>query len=1134
VCGDALYDSTDKRLEKAPENEPASGPELGSAPSLNGAQKPKAQVDLEARKLHDEHAGMQNVFPPPNFDKAQAELRRTYQFAVTVGLASIVTLVTLVLALWQLLVLPRPASMPSSSVHLFVPICLTLVFSAPIGFLIIWSIQGWLGKKVEDIWQDEIWDAARDQETEDINNRSLPESTQWLNSVLASVWPLINPDLFTSLSDMLEDIMQASLPKMVRMVSVNDLGQGSESFRVLGVRWLPRGAANQTVDIDGNLKPPPNQATNDRAAPGVGEVEDEETSDKVDQDVPRDKEPPKEQQEKKQKQEEQEAMAEGLEAEQGDFVSLELALAYRARSSGKSLKLKAKNAHLLLKFYLPGSVSLPVWVELRGLIMTMRVRLQLSPNPPFFALATITFLGQPKASLSCVPLNRHALNLMDVPLISSFVQSLIDAALAEYVAPKSLTLDLKDMLMGDDFKKDTVSRGVVVVYMHSARDFKEGDAGLGPLKKGSSDGYVTAGWAKFAKPVSSTRIILSDMRPVWNEWSYLLVTSEELNADERVRLQLWDSDRTDADDDLGRVEVDLKELMHNPKTKGQLYDREDRLMGEDGKEKMPGTLKWSVGYFAKTRITEEQLAQQSEEPDIRSREDLKKKVDEASEHKLRESTEHDESQERDQQKVKEYKAREDNLIISSPPSNDYPSGILSIQIHNITGLELERLRKNRSQDDAEADEEDEAEEADDLPSSYCTIILNHQKIYKTRTKPKNAKPFFNAGTEKFIRDWRPTEIILSVRDAREHENDPLLGIVYLPLAQLFHTRSQAMDTFPLVGGIGFGRARVSVVFRSIKLQAPKELLGWDYGTLEIKSPVKVKESLPDGIRKLRMKLHTSISRAKMQATDGQWIPKHGKNKVFLAVRKRYSTPLVVEFRKSTFGPDSSPAFGVFWLAGISDEEERTVTVQVWKGGKENFKRATSSCEYNGLHDDEKPLGEIELTMKLWRGLSGYHQRFSKQAKEGDVRDVMEVLDTANENKEGDDGEHGETDSSDSDADDSHCQDGRPQALRSKSKVLKNGHEDALSNDDKPHGTFDKAKALVEGHNDSNDGKRNPLSELRDYKEHRKQLHRRHRGLMQFKATRTMDWLATKVRHGEGHLSNVVGRGEREPAIETEA
>ena len=106
---------------------------------------------------------------------------------------------------------------------------------------------------------------------------------------------------------------------------------------------------------------------------------------------------------------------------------------------------------------------------------------------------------------------------MDLPLISSFVQSSIDAALAEYVAPKSLTLDLKDMLVGDDFKKDTTARGVVVVKIKRGRDFKFGDPGFLGLKQGSSDAYVAVGWAKFGKPVWSTRVIVEDMEPVWDE-----------------------------------------------------------------------------------------------------------------------------------------------------------------------------------------------------------------------------------------------------------------------------------------------------------------------------------------------------------------------------------------------------------------------------------------------------------------------------------------------------------------------------------------------------------------------------------------------------------------------------------------
>ena len=77
--------------------------------------------------------------------------------------------------------------------------------------------------------------------------------------------------------------------------------------------------------------------------------------------------------------------------------------------------------------------------------------MQLTPDPPFVGLATMTFLGQPKVELSCTPLFRRMPNLMDLPLISNFVQSAVDAAMAEYVAPKSLTLDLKAMLAGEWF-----------------------------------------------------------------------------------------------------------------------------------------------------------------------------------------------------------------------------------------------------------------------------------------------------------------------------------------------------------------------------------------------------------------------------------------------------------------------------------------------------------------------------------------------------------------------------------------------------------------------------------------------------------------------------------------------------------
>ncbi len=745
------------------------------------------------------------------------------------------------------------------------------------------------------------------------------------------------------------------------------------------------------------------------------------------------------------------------------------------------------------------------------------MRLQLCPDPPFFALCTLTLLGQPKADLSCVPLVKKGLNIMDLPILSSFVQSSIDAALAEYVAPKSLTLDLKDMLVGDDFKKDTRARGVLMVHIRRAREFKEGDMSLGGLKKGSSDSYIAVGWAKFGKPVWSTRVIVADMEPIWDETTFVLVSPEELNAGERLRVQLWDSDRTSADDDLGRIEVDLHELMHDHRSNGRMWDRRDRFKAAEAGKEEPGWLDWSVGYFAKTRITEKQLQQQKAEPDVKTLDQLKEKVSKDAERKLREAINRDESREISQQKAQDLKVREDKMIISAPPPHDYPTGIFSIQIHNIMGLEFEKTNRVEQEDG-----DDTEEGSNELPSSYCSVILNHQKIFKTRTKPKNSKPFFNAGTERLIRDWRTTEVMLSVRDSRVHEDDPLLGIVYLPIDRLFRERSQITELYPLVGGIGYGRIRISMVFRSIQLQIPKELLGWDFGTLEVTGPI-VSKDLAFNLRGLRLKLRTSVNRGKMytsnaDSNDVHWTGKKGRP-VRLGVRKRYCSCLVIEFRKNSMMLDKTPAFAILWLKDIPDDEDKTVTLPVYNS--KLLKRAEANC----LDADDlgEQLGSIQVPLKLWHGLGGYHQKLA--SKSPNLQDVLEALATANDNEEvrtamsrADD-----ADSSDSDS-----------SADNESTFTK--HTTSSSNN---HSTTTNANSLSPNLNSikkqslDDDGKRGPLAQLRDYKEHSGELHRQHRGLMQWKGARTAKWVKTKVLHGKEHVRDGLKLSGRDPGIETE-
>jgi hypothetical protein len=666
------------------------------------------------------------------------------------------------------------------------------------------------------------------------------------------------------------------------------------------------------------------------------------------------------------------------------------------------------------------------------------------------------------------------------------------------------------MLAGDDFKKDTISRGVVVVTIVRGYDFKCGDAGIPLIKDATSDPYISVGWAKFGKALWSTRLLTNEMGPVWQETAYLLVTPEELNVNERLRLQLWDSDRFTADDDLGRIEVDLKHIMKSEQTNGKMHKRCDGFRALKKGEDMPGKLEWNIGYFSKARIQDCQLQQQTYDPNVRTMAQLRDSVDQACEKKLREASIKGESagdkKELEQQKAQELKERQDQMIISAPPPDGYPSGIFSIQIHQITGLELEKLSKG---DDSSNIQDEEQESGDSLPSAYCNVIINHRKVFKTRTKPQNAKPFYNAGTERFIADWQNAEVHIGVRDSRVHEDDPLLGIVHLNLAELFKERSQVNGFFPLAGGVGFGRMRISMVWRSVQLQAPPEALGWELGTLEVKPEIE-SLNLPEGLGSMRLKLSTNLGSGKMYKSKQHtgW-SSHRHRSHWLAVQKRYSTCLSIRFRDKKMVGGNNAAFAILWLRDIPDEEEREIELPVWKG---NFKRAIA-CS---LEEPGENIGSIKLTLRFWSGLGQAHSRWANN--DPDLRNVVEVLETARDNlDEHKAGEKAGVVRTESDADSDV---GRDDVDSSTDDDSDNEHRNGNTKEDTDNDN---------AHRDSH----GLIDHYRERRRDQKAEHRRHRGVMQFRIPRTARWAMHKGERVQDKVAGIFKHHTREPGVETE-
>ena len=129
--------------------------------------------------------------------------------------------------------------------------------------------------------------------------------------------------------------------------------------------------------------------------------------------------------------------------------------------------------------------------------------------------------------------------------------------------------------------------------------------------------------------------------------------------------------------------------------------------------------------------------------------------------------------------------------------------------------------------------------------------LNDELVYKTRVKPITSYPMFNAGTERFVKDWRKAHVTVAVKDSRMRENDAILGVVMLKvrvlgqcnrgtnlfvlqLSGLLVNASQLTRFYSLEEGLGSGRIRISILFRPLEARLSPNLLGFDIGTLLVR------------------------------------------------------------------------------------------------------------------------------------------------------------------------------------------------------------------------------------------------------------------------------------------------------------
>ena len=352
-------------------------------------------------------------------------------------------------------------------------------------------------------------------------------------------------------------------------------------------------------------------------------------------------------------------------------------------------------------------VPLPIFVELQELVGTVRLRMHMTPEPPFLKTLTFTLMGVPHVQAGCIPMVEKAPNLLNLPLISNFVNYAIGAASSMYVAPKSMSLDMRAMLQGDDITKDVSAIGVMWIRIHKAVGLSKQDKR--GSKHGGSDPYITLSFSKYGKPMYCTRVITDDLNPIWEECAALLVTPELIKADENLSVELWDSDRHSADDIVGKIELSMQKMIQHP---GKMYPHVSKLAGMNEGSEMPGELHWEVGFFGKPQFR----------PALRT--DGKNTALPTA---LRDKPEF-------QDEKGATNTETDDAVQHTPPDPLWPSGVVSLVVHQIVNLELDNVkgtegsRKGREFEPAKPSGEGVIEEGDHLPTSYCTILFNDELV----------------------------------------------------------------------------------------------------------------------------------------------------------------------------------------------------------------------------------------------------------------------------------------------------------------------------------------------------------------------------------------------------------------------
>ena len=387
--------------------------------------------------------------------------------------------------------------------------------------------------------------------------------------------------------------------------------------------------------------------------------------------------------------------------------------------------------------------------------------------------------------------------------------------------------------------------------------------------------------------------------------------------------------------------------------------------------------------------------------------------------------------------------------------------------------------------------------------------------------------------------------------------------------------------YSLEKGLGSGRIRISLLFRPVEAKLPPNLLGFDTGTLEINDISAQSTQIDLSKCEIRFKITTMDAANKVSRKTSEqrgdtvvWTPNDSSR---LPVRTRYAAALLISFRDASgFKSSGRRALAVLWLRDLLDRTRARVECALWHARSGDYSRLKLNyvppdgdlAAWDSDRERIERVGTVALDCAFWPGLAAEHyavlgghrarrrsswDEYGRQRDAG-FRDVVgarevkapedhqarESATTVRQDHEQPEIDRGDAqpDAREQTVQDDAAAEGPGESYGTNTTVSADSAETVES----PEGSYASPAENEAGSEGSEDGNESDRSEkkrkglvgkVKEWREHERELHRDHRGIMQVKPVRTAEWLLDNIEDGAHAVKDRFKMKSRQPDVETE-